>query len=104
MNAVTKPIQRSRLRQVLGKEYFCLKEKLRWKVDGIRFAQYRKNTALPYEIVRHSSVLLRRLKDVDMQLQRNKITNLEIAAGCINGLVIKPGESFSVWKMVGRPT
>jgi vancomycin resistance protein VanW len=104
MNAVSKPIQRSRLRQVLGKEYFCLKEKLRWKVEGIHFAQTRKGIRLPFEIIRHDSVLLRELKDVDMQLQRNKVANLKLAVSCINGLIIKPGETFSVWKLVGRPT
>jgi vancomycin resistance protein VanW len=104
MNAVAKPIRRSRIRQVLGKEYFCLKEKLRWKVEGIHFAQTRKTSKLPFEIIRHNSVLLRQLKDVDMRLQQNKITNLKLAIACIDGIVIKPGETFSIWKLVGRPT
>ncbi|MDP3641159.1 MAG: VanW family protein [Alphaproteobacteria bacterium] len=36
--------------------------------------------------------------------QTNKITNLKIAALQINGLLIKPGETFSFCKTVGRPT
>lgn len=39
-----------------------------------------------------------------MHLQYNKITNLQIAIANIDGVVIKPGETFSIWKMVGRPS
>ena len=39
-----------------------------------------------------------------MQLQVNKITNLQIACGRIDRLVIAPGERFSLWHLVGRPT
>lgn len=52
----------------------------------------------------HRSLLLRKLKDVDMHLQYNKIDNLRIAISKIDGVVIKPGETFSIWRMVGRPT
>ena len=49
-------------------------------------------------------LLLRKLEGVDMRLQVNKITNLKLAADKINGLVIMPGETFSFWKLVGKPT
>ena len=48
--------------------------------------------------------MLRALSGVDMQLQINKKTSLEIAAACIDGLVLKPGETFSFWRLVGKPT
>lgn len=38
-----------------------------------------------------------------MQLQRNKVTNLRIAIQKINGVLIRPGETFSFCKLVGRP-
>jgi vancomycin resistance protein VanW len=47
-------------------------------------------------------MLLRPLKDVDMLLQHNKVTNLRIAIQHLNGIVLKPGETFSIWKNVGR--
>ncbi len=53
--------------------------------------------------ISHRSFLLRPLKDVDMHLQYNKITNLGLAIGRIDGIVIGPGEKLSVWKLVGRP-
>ena len=59
---------------------------------------------LPYRCTAHQSVLLRKLGDVDMRLQVNKVTNLRLAADKINGVVIKPGQTFSLWKLVGRPT
>ena len=37
-----------------------------------------------------------------MQLQENKATNLALAVKCIDGLIIRPGETFSIWKMLGR--
>lgn len=52
----------------------------------------------------HSSVLLRNLHGVDMNLQESKVTNLQIACRKINGIIIKPGETFSFWKTVGPAT
>ena len=39
-----------------------------------------------------------------MQLQENKATNLALAVKHIDGLLIRPGETFSVWKQIGRTT
>ncbi len=39
-----------------------------------------------------------------MYLQENKRTNLRIAIGHLNNVVIEPGQTFSIWKLVGRPT
>jgi len=39
-----------------------------------------------------------------MWLQDNKVTNLKLATTKLNGLVMKPGETFSIWRLVGKPT
>ena len=39
-----------------------------------------------------------------MYLQENKRTNLELAIKHINNIIIKPEETLSTWKLVGRPT
>lgn len=39
-----------------------------------------------------------------MVYQYNKITNLKLAAECLDGIVIGPGEVFSYWKLIGKPT
>ena len=37
-----------------------------------------------------------------MELQENKAKNLSLAAPKINGIIIKPGETFSFWHLVKR--
>lgn len=57
-----------------------------------------------FKNVRHQSVLMRKLWNIDMSLQKNKITNLKIASEKLNWLVIKPWEIFSFWEIVGCPS
>ncbi len=97
------PIKRSRLRYQLARQYYILKRKWTWISDGKKYAR-QTSSPLPIALIEHSSPLFRRLKDVDMYLQHNKVTNLTIAASKINLLVIQPGETFSFWRMVGDPT
>ena len=104
IKSVDKPKNRSRIRQILGKEYFCLKEKWRWIKTDEKLAKGRLNHKLPAIIFSHQSFLLRPLKDVEMYLQHNKVTNLKLALNKIDGVVIAPGETFSIWQLVGRPT
>lgn len=59
---------------------------------------------MPYTIFKHKTPLLRELKDVDMWLQHNKIKNLIIASQTLNKLLIKPGETFSYWRLIGNTT
>jgi vancomycin resistance protein VanW len=42
--------------------------------------------------------------DSDPQLQENKVTNLNIACPTIDGVLIKPGQTFSFWRRVGEAT
>jgi vancomycin resistance protein VanW len=39
-----------------------------------------------------------------MYLQYNKVTNLKIAVSKMNGIIMNPGETFSYWKLIGKPT
>ena len=66
------------------------------------FARERSGSLLPVVIHQHSSLIRRRLGGVDMRLQENKATNLAIAVAAIDGILIRPGEVFSVWRLVGR--
>ena len=68
------------------------------------FAKERTEKLLPVTVYQHNSLIRRRLGNVDMQLQENKATNLALAVSHIDGLIIRPGETFSVWKTVGRTT
>lgn len=73
---------------------------------GIFFTRYarKRGTELPVKVKSHQSVLIRRLGTSNLELQLNKIRNLEIAAPCVDGILIGPGETFSFWRLVGRAT
>lgn len=64
----------------------------------------RSDQNLLYNCFSHQTILLRKLKDVDMWMQRNKIVNLKIAAEKLDGVIIRPGEVFSYWKLIGKTT
>ncbi len=84
------------------KEIF--KRRLKDLVCRERIAKEHREEKLPNLVIRHSSVLLRRLEGVDMTLQENKVTNIALACRKVNGIVIRPGETFSFWKTIGSTT
>lgn len=75
-----------------------------WYFGKKKYSKYRTQEKLPYRVKKHQSVLIKKLGESDMQLQYNKVTNLKIAIEKINGILIKPGETFSFCKLVGFPT
>ncbi|MDU1904544.1 MAG: VanW family protein [Dysgonomonas sp.] len=105
-NQVEKPIHRGAIRKKVGTEFFILKRKLYWILNRSKYArQGTSGTSRDaFTLITHKSMLLRPLKDVDMYLQHNKITNLRLAIEKLNGTIIKPGKTFSIWKQVGRPS
>ena len=88
----------------LSTEKEIMQRHLRDVFKGVRFAKERTQESLPVIIYRHNSLIRRRLGNVDMQLQENKAVNLALAVKHIDGLLIRPGETFSVWKLIGRTT
>ena len=88
----------------LSMEKEILKRHLKDFIHKIRFARERTSDNLPVVIYRHNSLIRRRLGNVNMLLQENKATNLALAVKNIDGLLIRPGETFSVWKQIGRTT
>jgi vancomycin resistance protein VanW len=74
------------------------------RIRRVPFAGRVDAESLPVTLVRHASVLRRRLLDLDPGLQETKIINLRLAAATIDGLVIRPGETFSFWNRIGLPT
>lgn len=71
---------------------------------GVRFASEKAVDDLEFTCKRHQSLLRRKLGNSDPELQENKVTNLSIAAPTIDGILIKPGETFSFWRQVGEAT
>lgn len=85
----------------LRKEY--LLRDLHDRFSGEKFAREINTLPLPAIVKSHTSSILRRLEGVDMELQRNKAVNLRLACAKINGIIIRPGETFSFWRLVGEP-
>ena len=88
----------------LSTEKEILKRHLTDRMRHTRFAKEKTEVKLPVVVYQHKSLIRRRLGNVNMQLQENKATNLALAVTRINGLIIHPGETFSVWKLIGRTT
>jgi len=77
---------------------------LRDLTGGERFACRQQEESLPWVVMAHRSALLRRLEGVDMALQRNKVTNLALAAKALDGILLEPGQTLSFWRRVGEPS
>ncbi|WP_409341984.1 VanW family protein [Paenibacillus sp. MBLB4367] len=98
------PIERGKLRLWLGIGYFRLRRYAKWITGGTRFARERGSSRMAFVAYRHQTPLLRKLSQVDMRLQHNKVRNLLIAVRAVDGIVVKPGETFSYWRLIGKPT
>jgi len=96
--------KRTKLRILAGTIYYTIKRFFYWRFSGTNFAITQKKTMLPYEIFAHKTILLRKLKDVDMWMQHNKIQNMKMAIKNLDGLIISPEETFSYWRQIGKPT
>ena len=83
------------LRRFLQVKWFYL----RMRLDGNRYA---RGTAapLPEEVFSAGTLLLNENSGHDMAYQRNKVDNLKLAAATVDGIVIRPGETFSFWQLV----
>nr|WP_317632649.1 VanW family protein [uncultured Flavobacterium sp.] len=81
-----------------------LKRIIEWNFDNKNYSKIKSSEKLRFRIKKHQSVLLRKLGDNNEQLQLNKVTNLKIAVKQLDGIIIKPGETFSFCKIVGLPT
>ena len=81
-----------------------LARKLRDMFSPTSFARNRGEDPLPVLVYRHNSLIRRKLGNVDLRLQENKAVSLGIAAPMVNSVVIRPGETFSFWRLVGSCT
>lgn len=80
------------------------KRYLKWWFGNQKFAKSFSDEKLPFRILKHQSVLIRKLGDSDLTLQYNKVENLKIAIEKLNGITIYPGETFSFCRLVGCAT
>ena len=81
-----------------------LKRKIQDRRNKVKFVSEKQEEKLEYSIIKHNSLIRRKLNNVDINLQENKAVSLSIAAPKINNIIIKPGQTFSFWELVGRCT
>ena len=98
------PIRRSWLRLRLGKLYYTGMRYLLWCSPNYRWAKERRETRLPCIQTTHSTPLIRQLRREEIEWQRNKVINLKLAVARLDGLVLHPGETFSYWRLIGKPS
>ncbi|OGH86550.1 MAG: vancomycin resistance protein [Candidatus Magasanikbacteria bacterium RIFOXYC12_FULL_33_11] len=97
------PKHRSKSRILAGKIYYNLKKHFDWYLSGEKFTK-KFESPLAEEIFTHKTVLRRKLKDVDIWMQENKIKNLKIAIQKLDKIVLNPGETLSYWRQIKNPT
>lgn len=100
----SKPIKRSKVRILCGQIFYTSKKFLQWWLSGKQYTREKSKEDYNYCVFQHSTPLYRKLKDVDMYLQYNKVENLKLAIKHIDGIILKPGEYFSYWKLIGKPS
>lgn len=69
-----------------------------------KFASDKSSNNLACKCKSHKSLLRRKLGTSDPSLQEGKVINLQIARQTIDGILIKPNETFSFWKLLGKTT
>lgn len=77
---------------------------LRDLFSGEKFPKTRELTPFPHLVYEHSGNMIKRAPGVELELQENKAVNIDLACRKLNGIVLHPGELFSFWRTVGKPS
>ncbi len=85
--SLRKEIWKRHLKNWLGKE---------------KYAKERSDQRLAVLVSEVHNNMIKRGPGIDEKLQLNKADNIRLACSRINGLIIKPGETFSFWNRVGK--
>lgn len=72
--------------------------------SGKKFSKIKQEKSLPNLVSSYSTQLIKRGPGIDINLQKGKATNIQIAAHALNNILIYPGEEFSFWSLVGNTT
>lgn len=86
----------------MNKEIF--KRHLKDFKEKPNFSTFKDSHPLPYLIDKRQSQLIKRGPGIELSLQQGKAKNIDIASQTIHGIIIRPGEEFSFWKLVGKIT
>ncbi|MDE7413042.1 MAG: VanW family protein [Muribaculaceae bacterium] len=85
----------------ISKKKCIVTRKLKDLLNNSKFAHTKSETPLPVQIYKHNSLIRRKLGNTELELQENKAVNLALSTPKVNGIIIRPGETFSFWRLVG---
>ena len=88
----------------LAVRYHRVRRRIEWMRSETAYTRTMQAQDLPIRVKRHKSLLLRQLGETEMWMQHNKVTNLKLACAQVDGVLIRPGETFSFNKLVGNAT
>ena len=71
---------------------------------GKKFSKIKQEKSLPNLVSSYSTQLIKRGPGIDINLQKGKATNIQIATHALNNILIYPEEEFSFWSLVGNTT
>jgi vancomycin resistance protein VanW len=83
-----------------------LRRSLRARFDGRTYCTAASVCAEPlaHRIRKHQSLLIRKLGSTDLRLQHNKVDNLRLVVAALDGVLLRPGDTFSFCRLVGKPS
>lgn len=81
-----------------------LKRNLKDFLSNEVISKKRTQEKLDNLVFSHSSDMIKYGEGIDPVLQENKAINIKLACSKIDGMIIRPGESFSFWRTVGKLT
>ena len=87
--SVEKEIIKRNIKNILSKE---------------KFAITKEEKKLPNIVYKYSCNMIKRNKGINIEHQMNKAINIDLASKKIDKIIINPGETFSLWKIVGKPS
>ncbi|MBO4451929.1 MAG: VanW family protein [Bacteroidaceae bacterium] len=79
-----------------------LKRHIRNLLGNERYAFQYDAVRLPVVVASQHNNMIKRGPDINPLHQQNKADNIRLACSKIDGLLIRPGETFSFWKIVGK--
>jgi vancomycin resistance protein VanW len=91
------------LRALAGPAARRLRREAQWALHRDLYRLEKSPEPFRFLVALHATPLMRPLLGLDEQLQLNKVVNLRLAAGRLDGLVLPPGKRLSFWRHVGRP-
>lgn len=103
--ALARRLAGPRVRRIAGPTVRRMRRELQWRACGARLRLGREaGDGFDHAVADHATPLYRPLAGLEPRLQRNKVVNLRLAAERLDGLVLRPGQRFSFWWHVRRPS